>query len=162
MSYKVVPMPKLLVDKARKTMMSPQYKNLPASSSIATGYGPCRSCLRTFDEGNEERLYIAYNPFEGLSDLPLPGHIFIHTEKCNEFSGPGFPSELLELPLLFEGFTDNSLMIKREKVIRDRYEEQIEEILADTSVRFVNIRNEEAGCFIARIDRDIDGLHEDN
>src|SRR5688500_16344033 len=113
MGYKVIPMPYSLVKEARETRMSPQYKGLLASSAIATGYGPCRSCLKTFNEGEEERLYIAYNPFEGLSDLPLPGHIFIHTEYCDEFRGEGFPESLLDLQLLFEGFGDESLMLKR-------------------------------------------------
>lgn len=153
MSYKVIPMPYSLVKQARETRMSPQYKNLPAFSGVATGYGPCRSCLRTFNEGEEERLYIAYNPFEGLSDLPLPGHIFIHTEPCDEFRGDGFPEDLLYLPLLFEGFGVDSYMLKRVSVDRGDPNSQIEEMLADPSIRFVNIRNAEAGCFIARIDR---------
>ena len=153
MSFRVVPMPQSLVEKARGTMMSPQYKSLPAFSAVATGYGPCRSCLRTFIEGEEERLYITYNPFDGLSELPLPGHIFIHTERCEEFADDGFPSDLLELPLLFEGFAERGEMVKREKMDKENLESQIEEMLAIPSVRFVNIRNAEAGCFVARIDR---------
>ncbi|HEV8593592.1 MAG TPA: DUF1203 domain-containing protein [Pyrinomonadaceae bacterium] len=153
MGYKVVPMPYSLVETARATRMSPQYKGLPAFSAIATGYGPCRSCLKTFNEGEEERLYIAYNPFEGLSGLPLPGHIFIHTEHCDEFNGEGFPTDLLHLPLLLEGYEDDSFVIKREKVDKNDPDAQIEGMLADASIRFLNIRNAEAGCFIARIDR---------
>ena len=153
MNYKVIPMPQELVEKARETRMSPQYNNLPAFSAIATGYGPCRSCLKTFKEGEEERLYIAYNPFEGLSDLPLPGHIYIHTEHCEEFRGQEFPNDLLDLPLLFEGYADDSYMIRRERVSKVDHERQIETMLADPLIRFVNIRNAEAGCFIARIDR---------
>lgn len=153
MSYKVIPMPYSLVKKARETRMSPQYKNLPAFSAVATGYGPCRSCLRTFKEGKEERLYIAYDPFEDLSDLPLPGHIFIHTDPCDEFRGEGFPEDLLDLPLLFEGFGDDSYMLRRVKVDKNDPDSQIEEIFVDPSIKFVNIRNAEAGCFIARVDR---------
>ena len=153
MSYKVVAMPDHLVRQARETRMSPQYKNLPAFSAVATGYGPCRSCLRTFKEGEEERLYIAYNPLEGLSELPLPGHIFLHTEQCEQFNAEGFPPDLLRLPLLFEGFTDDSLMIQRLRVDNERYESQIGELLNNDDIRYVNIRNAEAGCFIARIDR---------
>ena len=153
MAYKVVPIPQALVKKARHTRMSPQYNNLPAFSAVATGYGPCRSCLRTFREGAEERLYIAYNPFEGLSDLPLPGHVFIHTEHCEEFRGQKFPNDLLDLPLLFEGYGDDSCMIRRERMSKEDCENQIETMLADPLIRFMNIRNAEAGCFIARIDR---------
>ncbi len=153
MNYKITPIPNILAERARETMMSPQYKNLPAHSAVATGYGPCRSCLHTFNEGEEERLYITYNPFEGLSDLPLPGHIFIHTRRCEEFTGEGFPDDLLELPLLFEGFADDSEMVMREKMSREIFETQIDTILSNRSIRFINIRNAEAGCFVARIDR---------
>jgi hypothetical protein len=153
MSYKVVPMPQSLAEKARETMMSPQYQNLPAFSAIATGYGPCRSCLKTFNEGKEERLYIAYDPFEGLSRLPLPGHIFLHTEPCQEFNAAGFPHDLLDLPLLFEGYAEDSLMLRRVTVDSIEYESQIEDMFSDPAIKFINIRNAEAGCFIARIDR---------
>jgi len=149
-------MPASLVEKARAMMISPQSKGLPAFSAVATGYGPCRSCLRTFNEGEEERLYITYNPFDGLSELPLPGPVFIHTESCEEFMDRGFPTDLMKLPLLFEGFTDDSLMVRREKMDKENVEAQIKEMLAIPSVRFVNIRNAEAGCFIARIERAAD------
>lgn len=93
MSFRIVPMPASLVEKARAMMLSPQSKGIPAFSAVATGYGPCRSCLRTFNEGEEERLYITYNPFDGLSELPLPGPVFIHTERCEEFMDRGFPTD---------------------------------------------------------------------
>ena len=133
--------------------MSPPYQNLPAFSAIATGYGPCRSCLRTFNEGEEERIYIAYNPFEGLSELPLPGHIFLHTEPCQEFNADGFPHDLLDLPLMFEGYAENSLMLRRVTVDSIEYESQIADVFSDPVIKFINIRNAEAGCYIARIDR---------
>jgi hypothetical protein len=145
-------MPQSLAEQARETMMSPQYQNLPAFSAIATGYGPCRSCLKTFNEGKEERLYIAYDPFEGLSRLPLPGHIFLHTEHCQGFDADGFPHDLLDLPLLFEGYAEDSLMLRRVTVDSVEYESQIEDLFSDPAIRFINIRNAEAGCYIARID----------
>jgi Protein of unknown function (DUF1203) len=151
MSYKVVPIPTEIAESVRKNMISPQYKH-PAFASIATGYGPCRSCLEVFDEGTEERILFTYNSFEGLSDLPLPGPIFIHKNDCKPFSGEGFPQDLINLPLLFEAFGENSELIKREKVERGKIDEQIRACLNLPNVRYVNIRNAEAGCFIARIE----------
>lgn len=40
MNYKVVAISKTAADHVRETMMSP-HGNLPAFSSVATGYGPC-------------------------------------------------------------------------------------------------------------------------
>jgi hypothetical protein len=151
MSYKVVPISKVVADRVRESMVSP-HGGLPAFSSLATGYGPCRSCLRTFSQGEDERIYISYDPFMGMSDLPLPGPVFIHTEACEEYFEDGFPKRLLEIPMIFEGFGENSRLFRSECVEADRLDEQIDAILRVEGVKFIHIRNGEAGCFIARIE----------
>jgi hypothetical protein len=152
MSYKVIPIPAEIAESVRETMLSPQYKHT-AFASIATGYGPCRSCLKVFDEGNEDRILFTYNSFEGLSDLPLPGPIFIHKNDCEPFAGEGFPQDLINLPLLFEAFGENSELIKREKVEREETDSQIAELFNLERVKYINLRNSEAGCFVARIEQ---------
>ncbi|HEV7930456.1 MAG TPA: DUF1203 domain-containing protein [Nitrosospira sp.] len=152
MKFKVIPISPEISEKARQTLVSPQYKSLKAFVDVATGYGPCRSCLKTFREGEEERLFFTYNAFEGLSDLPDPGPIFIHNDPCPEFSEDAFPPELRELPLLFEGYDKGGALITREKVERDTLETQIEGILAAPTVEYIHVRNAEAGCFVARIE----------
>ena len=153
MSFRVVPISASLVSEARSTMLSPQYKGLPAFSSIATGYGPCRSCLETFKEGAEYRTSFTYDPNEGFSDLPQPGPVFVHTHECEEFSGPGFPAAIRHLPMFFEAFDKECEMVTRRKVEQDILESQIESLLGTPQVEFVKVRNAEAGCFIARIDK---------
>ena len=152
MNYKIVPVSKTVADQVRETMISP-HGNLPAFSSIATGYGPCRSCLRTFKQGEEERIYISYDPFSGVSGLPLPGPIFIHAKKCSEYAGKEFPVELLSIPMLLEGFGDNSRLVTTENLDTERLEHQIKSVLKADGVKFIHIRNAEAGCFIAKIER---------
>lgn len=152
MSYKVVPIPTEIAESVRENLKSPQYGH-PAFISLATGYGPCRSCLKTFNQGNDERILFTYNSFEGLSDLPLPGPVFIHKNVCQEYSENGFPTDLIDLPMLFEAFGDDSELITREHVERDKIDEQIGEILSLANVNYINLRNAEAGCFIARIER---------
>ena len=58
---------------------------------------------------------------------------------------------LLDLPLLFEGFGDESQLIKREKISPENLEQQIADIFALPKVKYINIRNAEAGCFVASI-----------
>jgi hypothetical protein len=152
MSYKIVPISSEIAQAVRENMVSPQYGH-PAHAETAAGYGPCRQCLKTFVEGVEERILFTYNSFSGLSDLPLPGPIFIHKNECQAFDGSGFPPELISLPLLFEGFADESRLVSREAVDGNRIDRQIEEIFSDPETRFINLRNSEAGCFVARIDR---------
>jgi len=152
MSYRVVAISSEVADQVRKTMTSP-HGDLPAWSSVANGYGPCRSCLKTFRQGEEERIYISYDAFSGRSDLPLPGPVFIHTETCEEYSEKTFPTDLLHIPLIFEGYGDHSRLSASEPVEEERFGEQIADILSKPDVNFIHLRNGEAGCFIARIER---------
>ena len=152
MKFKVIPISPEISEKARQTLLSPQYKSLKAFVDVATGYGPCRSCLKTFREGEEERLFFTYNAFEGRADLPDPGPIFIHNDECEAYRDDAFPPDLRELPLLFEGYDNAGDLVTRERVSKDALETQIEGILAAPTVEYIHIRNAEAGCFVARIE----------
>lgn len=152
MNYKVVPIASEITKTVRANMISPQYKH-PASVAVATGYGPCRQCLKKLVVGEDERILFTYNAFENLSNLPLPGPVFIHKEACETFDEKGFPPELIDLPLLFEGFGNESALVKREAVRKHDIETQIAGIFDESKINYINIRNAEAGCFVARIER---------
>jgi hypothetical protein len=152
MKFKVIPISSEIAEKARRSLVSPQYKSLKAFVDVATGYGPCRRCLKTFRQGEEERLFFTYNAFEGLADLPHPGPVFIHHEKCPEFGEDIFPPELRDLPMLFEAYDRSGHMVTRKKAVSEDIENQLTELLLAQSVEYLHIRNSEAGCFIARIE----------
>lgn len=152
MNYKIVPIPSEIARSVRENMKSAQYGH-QAFADVAKGYGPCRVCLKTFIRDKEERILFTYNAFENLSDLPLPSPIYIHKDECKAFDGHGFPPELIELPLLFEGFGEQSELVKRETIEKENIEKQIDKIFASENVNYINIRNSEAGCFVARIER---------
>lgn len=151
MNYRIVPISSEIAGSVRENMKSPQYGH-PAFADVATGYGPCRVCLRTFIKGEEERILFTYNAFENLAKLPLPSPIFIHKNECKPFSESGFPPELIDLPLLFESYGAESKLIVRESVNKGNIESQIAEAFALPEVKYINIRNAEAGCFVARIE----------
>lgn len=153
MEYRVVAIPAQISSEVRRTMISPQYKSLAANISVANGYGPCRSCLHVFDQGNDRRIYLTYNAFEGLSTLPDPGPIFIHENECSRFDADGFPPDLLDLPIYLEAFAGESELVSRTAIERGSIDKQIASLLSNDTVRFINIRNAEAGCFIARIEK---------
>ena len=93
-AIRVVPLPSPIADEARRTGRSPGYGH-PAHVELATGYGPCRQCLRRFRAGEERRLLFTFDAFAGLSTYPQPGPIFIHEEPCAPWDAPGaFPDEL--------------------------------------------------------------------
>ena len=54
-SYRVVAIGDRIANAVRKTLRSPGYGH-PAHPEVATGYGPCRRCLKSFAIGDERRI----------------------------------------------------------------------------------------------------------
>lgn len=134
-------------------MKSPQYGH-PAHVETAAGYGPCRLCLQTFQVGVEERLLFTYQPFSDPEALPAPGPVFIHRDGCVRYDGGELPQALRPLPLAVEGYgADGELLVQR-RVGAIPFEDVLGGVLDSPAVRYAHLRNAEAGCFIARIDRD--------
>jgi hypothetical protein len=152
-TFRVISIPRSLAEQARATRKSPQYGH-PAHVELATGYGPCRQCLHTFDEGRESRMLFTYNPFEGRDSYPSPGPIFIHEQPCETYAEEnGFPDDLRRLPLVLEGYGAGRRPVTQERVPDGKMEEAIERIFALPAVEYIHVRNLEAGCFIAQIER---------
>lgn len=151
-AFRVIALPAAVADAVRGTLRSPGYGH-PAHVEVAAGYGPCRSCLRTFRAGEEERVLFTYDPFDGLDPYPSPGPIFIHRDACPRHDGPGFPEELRALPLTLEGYGADRWIVARERVHDGGVERAAGLLLADARVHYVHVRNTEAGCYVARIER---------
>ena len=141
-----------LADQARRTHRSPQYGH-PAHREVATGTGPCRVCLRTFEVGREERLLFTYQPFLTAGSLPAPGPIFVHAEPCVRHDGFEPTPDLRSLPTIVEGYGDRGWLRVQEAVEDRALEEVLARAFAVEGVAFVHLRNAEAGCFMARVDR---------
>lgn len=118
----------------------------------ATGFGPCRLCLRTFRE-DERRILFTYDSYASVAEFPQPGPVYVHEHDCARYDGAGFPPDLRALKLTFEGIAAGPRVIALERTDGDGVEDAIERLLQDRDVDFVNVRNTEAGCFVARVDR---------
>jgi hypothetical protein len=151
-SLRVIPIPAGVADDVRRTLRAPGYGH-PAHVEVATGYGPCRTCLRTFREGEEERVLFTWNAFEGMDGYPSPGPVFIHRDACEAWSGEGFPPELRPLPLMLEGYGAGRWLVAREPVRDGQVEDAAERLFANPAVAYLHVRNAEAGCYIARVER---------
>jgi hypothetical protein len=151
--FRVLPIDPALAETVRKTLKSPQYGH-PAHVELATGYGPCRVCLKQFETGKENRILFTFNPFAGLDEYPSPGPIFIHAEPCQEFVGAdNFPEELRSLALTLEAYGADRWIIARERPAADEIEISIERLLQTHDVQYIHVRNTEAGCYMARVER---------
>src|ERR1051326_4702417 len=123
--FRIVPIDPIIAEQARRNLKSPQYGH-PAHVETAAGYGPCRSCLKQFRVGQEDRVLFTYNPFAGLDSYPSPGPVFIHADSCEGFSSIStFPEELRNLPLTLEAYGDGRLILRRERPAADEIEAAI-------------------------------------
>ena len=151
--FRVLPIDSKLAEAVRSTLKSPQYGH-PAHVETASGYGPCRACLKQFRAGEEDRILFTFNPFQGLDEYPSPGPVFIHAHSCACYENTQvFPEELRSLPLTLEAYGENRWIIARERPSAAEIESSVERLLQTSGVRYIHVRNTEAGCFIARIER---------
>jgi hypothetical protein len=142
-----------LADEVRQTRRSPQYGH-PVYQELAKGTGPCRLCLRTFTVGEEDRILFTYQPFSEPGSLPAPGPVFIHAAACERYDAASLPDDFRKLPMVIEGYLSGGRLALQTRVNGTPAEELIAEAFAIPGVRYVHIRNGEAGCFMARVDKD--------
>ena len=124
-----------------------------AVTEPATGFGPCRLCLHTFDEGEEMRMLFTHDSFAGVADFPQPSPVYIHKDACDRYEGDRFPPDLRQLKLTFEGVAPGPRVVALERTDGEGVDGAIARLLDLPEVDYVNVRNTEAGCFVARIDR---------
>lgn len=151
-AYRIHGIPQSLAATARESLRSPQYGH-PAHVELASGYGPCRLCLQTFQTGAEERLLFTYQPFTDPAALPAPGPVFIHCSPCKRYDGAHLPEALRGLPLALEGYGAEGVMLIQRRVGSASFEVVLEDVLQHAGVQYAHLRNAEAGCFIARVER---------
>jgi hypothetical protein len=149
----VIAIPSDVADAVRSTHKSPGYGH-PAHAEVATGYGPCRHCLRTFEVGRERRVLFTYDAFNGTESLPLPGPVFIHEGECERYAeDAGFPVDMRTHALTLNAYGRGRHLRAQEYVADDNPDSVIERLLARSDVDYVHVRDTRAGCFDFRIER---------
>ena len=148
----VKPIDEALAHAVRATLRDPIY-DLPLHVEPATGYGPCRLCLRTFEPG-EPRILFLYNPFSGTEqEADFAGPVFIHAGQCDRFAGRAFPPDVAGLPIVLHAYDQEGRRVIRVEPPRGEVSTAIGLLLASEGVAYVHVRNAEAKCFIARVER---------
>ncbi|HEX7960778.1 MAG TPA: DUF1203 domain-containing protein [Terriglobales bacterium] len=150
---RVIAIPTKTADLVRKTLKSPGYGH-PAHTELATGYGPCRHCLRDFRIGEEQRILFTYDAFYAVETLPLPGPVFIHAEACDRYDETaGFPDDARSHRLTFHAYGANRSLLAEKLVEDGKIEPVIESLLTRADVRYLQVRDTQAGCYDFRIER---------
>src|ERR1700757_3827213 len=83
-SFRVAAIPSKVADLVRSTMRSPGYGH-PAHAEVATGYGPCRHCLRDFEVGKDRRILFTYDPFHGIERCRCLGRFTFMPALASDF-----------------------------------------------------------------------------
>jgi len=152
-AYRTIAIPTTTAEAVRATLKSPRYGH-PAHLDVATGYGPCRHCLRAFQIGKERRLLFTHDPFEGLEPLPLPGPIFVHAEACGRYpETAGFPEDLRSHALTLNAYARGRRLRAQEYVESDTLEATMTRLLEDPVVAYIHVRDTKAGCYDLRLER---------
>lgn len=153
MPFRTIAIPTALADRVRSTLRSPGYGH-PAHAEVATGYGPCRHCLRTFRVGDERRILFTLDPFHGVEELPLPGPAFIHEEACERHpEDGGFPADLRAHALTLNGYARGRKLLAVEYVTDGEVETAIERLFSRPEIDYLHVRDTEAGCYDLRLER---------
>ena len=152
--FHVVALPSETANQVRVSGKAPRYGH-PAYTALATGYGPCRHCLRTFRVGEENRILFTYDSFTGIETVPLPGPIFIHEQNCPRFPADGgYPADLEPYAVLLNGYAAGQRLLER--VLVSAAEDKtmaIRHLLERPDVDYLEVRDQAAGCFDFRIER---------
>jgi hypothetical protein len=152
--FAVKPLPQEVATYVRENGRDPIWGH-PAMTEPATGFGPCRLCLRTFEKGEEMRILFTYDSYAGVSEFPQPGPVYIHQSDCERYDRDGFPADLRALELTFEGVAAGPRVVALERTDGEGVDGAIACLLDLPEVDYVNVRNTEAGCFVARVERSL-------
>ena len=153
--FRIRPIQESIAARVRETLRDPIY-GLPVRIEPATGYGPCRLCLRTFSP-EERRILFLYNPFSAQQDADFAGPIFIHADACRAFDEPAFPDEIARLPILLRSYDGDGRRLaeidpKADAAPGADLSAMLELLLEPENAAFVHVRNAEAKCFIAAVE----------
>lgn len=149
--FHVIPIDETIARRVRETLKDPIY-GLPVRVEPATGYGPCRLCLRTFEAG-ELRILFLYNPFSAEQDADFAGPVFVHAAPCEPYAPDGaFPEEIKRLPIVLRAYDEYQRCVAQSKPVAERVDAALSELIGRADVAYIHVRNAEAKCFIARVE----------
>jgi hypothetical protein len=126
-----------------------------ALTRVAEGLAnPCRHCLGLIAEG-QNKLVLAYRPFEAPQPYAEVGPIFLHEAPCERYEASTLPDwfDFMD-PAIVRGYgNDDWIRYDTGDVVSGRdLGEACRTILGDRSIAYVHIRSK-FNCFQCRVER---------
>ena len=123
---------------------APDANGQPALVRVAEGWAnPCRHCLGLIMDG-EEKLVLAYRPFDALQPYAETGPIFLHKGVCERYESESLPPWFAYLdPAIVRGYgADDWIRYDTGDVVPgSQLTATCEKILADATVAYVHVRS---------------------
>ncbi len=133
----------------------PDANGQPALARTAEGAAnPCRHCLQLIAAG-DEKLVLAYRPFDHTQPYAEVGPIFLHGYACARYGSDTLPAWFSFLqPAIIRGYgNDDWIRYETGGVVPgSELESACHRILSDLSIAYVHIRSK-YNCFQCRVDR---------
>jgi hypothetical protein len=101
----------------------------------------------------EQRTLFTYDSYAGVAEFPQPGPVYIHADGCSRYDEDGFPPEVDPLNLTFEAVAAGPRVTALERSVGAAADEVLGRLLKLGEVDYFNVRNTEAGCFVACVER---------
>lgn len=141
------------VDRIRRG--GPDANGQPALVRIAEGgANPCRHCLGLIADG-DEKLVLAYRPFDEPQPYAETGPIFLHKSPCEQYESDLVPWWFVHLqPAIIRGYgVDHWIRYDTGDVVAGADLTAVSErILGDEAIAYVHVRSK-FNCFQCRVDR---------
>jgi hypothetical protein len=110
--------------------------------------------LRTFQVGQEQRTLFTFDPFGGSEEVPLPGPVFIHAMGCPRYAEEGgYPEELRKYPAVLVAYGKGQEVVAQVHAGAGTQECAIQRLLERPEIRYIHVRDREAGCYDFRVER---------
>jgi hypothetical protein len=133
----------------------PDANGQPALVRTAEGLAnPCRHCLDLIAEG-DEKLVLAWRPFDTVQPYAESGPIFLHRRACARYDADRLPDWFAFMdPAIVRGYDrDDWIRYDTGDVVRGPdLTVACERILADPTVAYAHVRSK-FNCFQCRVDR---------
>ena len=157
-NFRVFPVPNSVALRIRKGRVDEFRHRLSVSVATDNDTGPCRSCLTVFVPG-EGRILFSYAPNEHDHPYNEIGPIYIHEKECQPYANhENFPPELrTRRPLVLRCYADDGMMVGGELVGGRPVEDVIGSLFEHSNIRYLHARTASVGCYIARIERALEG-----
>lgn len=134
---------------------APDANGQPALVRVAQGLAnPCRHCLGLIAEG-DDKLVLAYRPFDSPQPYAEVGPIFLHRDACEHYDADVVPPWFALMdPAIVRGYdADDWIRYDSGDVVRGpELTAACETILADETIAYVHVRSK-YNCFQCRVDR---------